>query len=124
MANKNFIIGLLTILIGFGLIVQFLHKPLSLNVNVAHLSNLVLGLITAITYWIMVKPAKDDNPRKPILQVMGGTVFRLFASILFFVVMIVYYKNDISKNNYFFMLFVYMVYMIFDSVYMSRKIKK
>jgi hypothetical protein len=55
---------------------------------------------------------------------MGGTVFRLFACILLFVIVILIFKNSISKSNYFFMLFMYLVYTIFDSLFMTRIIKK
>jgi hypothetical protein len=122
--NKKFAISLGSILLASCILVIALRNTLALEVNLVIIVNLILALITALTFWLMIRNQQNSNPRALITQVMGGTVFRLFACILLFVIVILIFKNSISKSNYFFMLFMYLVYTIFDSLFMTRIIKK
>lgn len=105
-----------------GLIIMFKPRLLDLGTHVYVLmaGNLALAVITLVSYLMSRKGLASANHNAFIRAVYGSTLSKLMLCVLGIITYVLIYKPNVSKLTIFMLLFLYLVYTIFETVSLFR----
>ncbi|CAL1516865.1 hypothetical protein [Chitinophaga sp. MM2321] len=101
-----------------------MFKPRLLDIGV-HIyvlmaGNLVLALITLVSYMMSRKGLASSNQHAFVRAVYGSTLSKLVLCVLGIVTYVLIYKPHVSKLTIFMLLFLYLVYTVFETLSLYR----
>ncbi|MBO9730811.1 MAG: hypothetical protein J7623_19380 [Chitinophaga sp.] len=111
-----------------GLFIIFKPRLLDLgtHVNVLMAGNLIMAIISLVSYLMSRQGLASSNHNAFIRAVYGATLSKLFLCVIGVVVYVLIYKPNVSKLTIFMLLFLYLVYTVFETLSLFRltKLKK
>ncbi|HVI45648.1 MAG TPA: hypothetical protein VM802_12295 [Chitinophaga sp.] len=93
---------------------------LGTHVYVLMAGNLALAVITLVSYLMSRKGLASANHNAFIRAVYGSTLSKLMLCVLGIITYVLIYKPNVSKLTIFMLLFLYLVYTIFETVSLFR----
>jgi hypothetical protein len=120
--SEPFYKALAIVFVILSLIIIITTTPLGLHGVLLLSSNLSYLLLSIFTYKIMMKPTA--KPHAIINQMLAGTMLRLFIVALGMLVIIYFYRMNISKLNYAILFLMYIIYTFVESKYAISNSKK
>ncbi len=105
-----------------GLIIIFQPRLLDLgtHVNVLMAGNLIMAIISLVSYFLSRQGLASSNHNAFIRAVYGSTLIKLFLCVIGIVTYVLIYKSDVSKLTIFMLLFLYLVYTVFETLSLFR----
>jgi len=105
-----------------GLIIIFKPRLLDLgtHVNVLMAGNLIMAIISLASYFLSRQGLASSNHNAFIRAVYGSTLIKLFLCVIGIVTYVLIYKPDVSKLTIFMLLFLYLVYTVFETLSLFR----
>lgn len=105
-----------------GLIIIFKPRLLDLgtHVNVLMAGNLIMAVISLVSYFLSRQGLASANHNAFIRAVYGSTLIKLFLCVIGVVTYVLIYKPDVSKLTIFMLLFLYLVYTVFETLSLFR----
>ncbi|MBS0027853.1 hypothetical protein ACTJJ0_04250 [Chitinophaga sp. 22321] len=105
-----------------GLIIIFKPRLLDLgtHVNVLMAGNLIMAIISLVSYIMSRRGLASSNHNAFIRAVYGSTLSKLFLCVIGIVTYVLSYKPDVSKLTIFMLLFLYLVYTVFETLSLFR----
>ncbi|MBC9930475.1 hypothetical protein [Chitinophaga qingshengii] len=111
-----------------GLIILFKPRLLDngLHVYVLMAGNLALALITLASYLMSRKGLASANHNAFIRAVYGSTLSKLMLCVIGIAVYVLSYRPNVSKVTIFLLLFLYLLYTVFEtwSLFRLTRLKK
>ena len=105
-----------------GLIIIFKPRLLDLgtHVNVLMAGNLIMAIISLVSYFLSRQGLASSTHNAFIRAVYGSTLIKLFLCVIGIVTYVLIYKPDVSKLTIFMLLFLYLVYTVFETLSLFR----
>ncbi|HEY9260391.1 hypothetical protein [Chitinophaga sp.] len=111
-----------------GLLIIFKPRLLDLgtHVNVLMAGNLIMAIISLVSYLMGRQGLASSNHNAFIRAVYGSTLTKLFLCVIGIATYVLIYKPNVSKLTIFMLLFLYLVYTVFETLSLFRltKLKK
>jgi hypothetical protein len=114
---KSIFTSLRSFLILFVLVSAFLFsfqpqlKQWGVDFNVVAIANILLLLLSIITFYMQHKAVQNSNPNVFIRSVMGGTLLKMMVSVIAAAVYIVANRENYSKGAILLSMGLYLVYL-------------
>ncbi|MGO4293855.1 hypothetical protein [Chitinophaga sp. RAB17] len=105
-----------------GLIIIFKAQLLGLgtHTNVLMTGNVLMAIISLVSYLMGRQGLASSNHHAFIRAVYGSTLAKLFLCVIGVVVYVLIYKPNVSKLTIFMLLFLYLVYTVFETLSLFR----
>jgi hypothetical protein len=105
-----------------GLIIVFKPRLLDLDVHIYVLmaGNLALALISLVSYIMGRQGLASPNHNAFIRAVYGSMLSKLLLSVAGIAAYVLIYRPNVSKLTIFMLLFLYLVYTIFETISLFR----
>lgn len=123
---KRFFILLLSIsilLFFFEYVVNYFHW-IHINLNILNIGTIILAIITSITFLIAFNSSVGNNPNKFVRGVMASTFLKFALCVIVAAIYILVEKKNVNKFDLFFLMFVYLIYTVFETVFLSTIVRK
>ena len=123
---KRFFILLLSIsilLFFFEYIVNYFHW-IHINLNILNIGTIILAVISSITFLIAFNSSVGNNPNKFVRGVMVSTFLKFALCVIVVAIYILVEKKNVNKFDLFFLMFVYLIYTVFETVFLSTIVRK
>ena len=123
---KRFFILLLSIsilLFFFEYIVNYFHW-IHINLNILNIGTIILAVISSITFLIAFNSSVGNNPNKFVRGVMASTFLKFALCVIVAAIYILVEKKNVNKFDLFFLMFVYLIYTVFETVFLSTIVRK
>lgn len=123
---KRFFILLLSIsilLFFFEYIVNYFHW-IHINLNILNIGTIILAIITSITFLIAFNSSVGNNPNKFVRGVMASTFLKFALCVIVVAIYILVEKKNVNKVDLFFLMLVYLIYTVFETVFLSTIVRK
>jgi hypothetical protein len=88
------------------------------------IGNLVLFLITLVSYFIATRGLKSTNPHAFVRSVFGSITIKLFACMIAAFIYIATYQKDINKPALFSLMGMYLLYTFVEVGALTRLLKQ
>ncbi|MFY0254831.1 hypothetical protein ACDQ55_12845 [Chitinophaga sp. 30R24] len=101
-----------------GLLIIFKPRLLDLggHINVLLAGNLIMAIISLVSYLISRQGLASSNHNAFIRAVYGATLSKLFLCVIGVAIYVFLYRPDVSKLTIFLLLSFYLVYTIFETL--------
>ena len=123
---KRFFILLLSIsilLFFFEYVVNYFHW-IHINLNILNIGTIILAVISSITFLIAFNSSVGNNPNKFVRGVMVSTFLKFALCVIVVAIYILVEKKNVNKFDLFFLMFVYLIYTVFETVFLSTIVRK
>jgi hypothetical protein len=84
------------------------------------LANLIFFILGITVFFMQQKALKNSNPNVFIRSIIGGTMLKMFATVIAVVAYVVIVGNNYSKSTVFISLFMYLIYLAAEVVAISQ----
>jgi hypothetical protein len=114
----------------FGILngVLMLLKPrlldISVHVNVLLVGNLLLALVTLFSYWLCRKGLTSTNNHAFVRMVYASTLSKMMLCLIGITAYVLINRPDVSKATIFILMFLYLVYTVFETLQLFRLTRK
>jgi hypothetical protein len=88
------------------------------------IGNLLLFLITALSFFMASRGLSNSNPQVFIRAVYGGIMLKFFVCIIAALIYISMYKKDLNKPALFGCMGLYLVYTFLEVYVLTKKMKQ
>ena len=128
--NKNRIksftpILLIFILLNVVLIVfRARFEKWGVDANVLLIANLLLFIITAISFALALKGLKNPNPNAFVRSVYGSMIIKLFAGMIAATIYISIYQKDLNKPALFGSMGLYLLYTFAEVTVLTKLLRQ
>lgn len=92
--------------------------------DVLIVGNVILFVITLVSYLLAQKALKNTNPNAFIRAVIGGIMIKLFVSIIAAVLYVATFKYQINKPALFACMALYLVYTFVEVSVLTKQLKQ
>ncbi|WP_145671570.1 hypothetical protein [Chitinophaga polysaccharea] len=82
--------------------------------------NLIMAIISLVSYLISRQGLASSNHNAFIRAVYGATLAKLFLCVIGVAVYVLMYRPNVSKLTVFALLFLYLVYTVFETLSLFR----
>jgi hypothetical protein len=106
------------------LLQTWLLQTLGVHYEVLVGGNIVMALITLISYSLNRKGMSSDNPNVIVRAVYASTLAKLMLCIVAIAVYVIVNRHNISKATIFLFMFIYLVYTVFETSHLLRTSKQ
>lgn len=106
------------------LLQTWLLQTLGVHYEVLVAGNVVMALITLISYSLNRKGMTSDNPNVIVRSVYASTLAKLMLCVVAIAVYVVVNRTRISKATIFLFMFLYLVYTVFETSHLLRTSKQ
>lgn len=111
------------ILNGFFLTGKSMLQRWGADQDVLIVGNLVLFVITLISFWLAQRGLKNTNTHVFIRSIIGGIMIKLFVSVIAAFIYISIFKKNINKPALFACMGLYLVYTFLEVSVLTRQLK-
>jgi hypothetical protein len=111
------------ILNGFFLTGKNMLQQWGANQDVLIVGNLVLFVITLISFWLAQRGLKNTNTHVFIRSIIGGIMIKLFVSVIAAFIYIAIFKKNINKPALFACMGLYLVYTFLEVSVLTKQLK-
>jgi hypothetical protein len=91
--------------------------------NVLIIGNVLLFLITFVSYLIAVKGMNNKNPHAFVRSAYGSIMVKLFVCIIAAVIYIATYKKELNKPALFTLMGLYLLYTFIEVSVLTKSLK-
>ncbi len=102
------------------LLQQWLLQSLAVHFEVLVAGNIVMALITLISYSLNRKGMTAANPNVFVRSVYASTLSKLMLCVIGIGVYVFLSRPQVSKATIFLLLFFYLVYTVFETIHLYR----
>ncbi len=88
------------------------------------IGNILIFIITLISFWVGVKGLKSSNPHAFVRSVYTGMMIKLFICIIAAFIYIAAYKKDLNKPAFFTLMGLYLVYTFIEVAVLTKMLKQ
>lgn len=93
---------------------------LDTHVNVLMAGNLIMAIISLVSYLMSRRGLASSNHNAFIRGVYGATLSKLFLCVIGIAAYVLIYRPNVSKLTIFMLLFLYLVYTVFETISLFR----
>ena len=94
------------------------------DVNVLIIGNLLLFVITFISFTVAKKGLGTPNPHAFVRSVMGSIMIKMFIFLIAAFIYIMMYKKDLNKPALFICMGLYLVYTFIEVSFLTKMLKQ
>ncbi|MBO9155058.1 hypothetical protein ACFOTA_22785 [Chitinophaga sp. GCM10012297] len=102
------------------LLQQWLLQSLGAHFEVLVAGNIVMALITLISYSMNRKGMAAANPNVFVRSVYASTLSKLMLCAVGIIAYVLLNRQRVSKSTIFLLLFFYLVYTVFETIHLYR----
>lgn len=126
MNNKKVFTIYLAIIIGLALITYFVLPQIYEGTDLPGVigANVLLGLISFLSYRVVANSLKSDNPQAFIRGKYASTLIKFFSSLFIIGIYIGLNYKYLEKMNIIVILVFYVIYSIFEAAILSNLARK
>jgi hypothetical protein len=117
------IVLLFVVLNGFFLAGKGMLQRWGADQNVLIIGNLLLAVITLISFAVSAKGLHNKNPHAFVRSAYGGIMIKLFICIIAAVIYIATFKKDLNKPALFTLMGLYLVYTFIEVSQLTKLLK-
>lgn len=99
---------------------SWLLQTLGVHFEVLVTGNTAMALITLISYSLNRKGMSAANPNVFVRSVYGSTLAKLMFCVVGILIYVFLHRTAVSKATIFLLMFFYLVYTVFETVYLVR----
>ena len=118
------IVVLFVVLSGFFVTGRGMLERIEADQEALLIGNLVLFLITLVSYFIATRGLKSTNPHAFVRSVFGSITIKLFACMIAAFVYIATYQKDINKPALFSLMGMYLLYTFVEVGALTRLLRQ
>jgi hypothetical protein len=118
------IVVLFVVLSGFFVTGRGMLERIGADQEALLIGNLVLFLITLVSYFIATRGLKSTNPHAFVRSVFGSITIKLFACMIAAFVYIATYQKDINKPALFSLMGMYLLYTFVEVGALTRLLRQ
>ncbi|WP_343303590.1 hypothetical protein AAHN97_18700 [Chitinophaga niabensis] len=126
--TDKFILWLAVVFIGITaalfLLKTWLLQTLGVHYEVLVAGNIVMALITLISYSLNRKGMTSENANVIVRSVYASTLAKLMLCVVAIAVYVIVNRTRVSKATIFLFMFFYLVYTVFETSHLIRTSKK
>lgn len=126
--TDKFILWLAVVFIGITAALFFLKtwllQTLGVHYEVLVAGNIVMALITLISYSLNRKGMTSENANVIVRSVYASTLAKLMLCVVAIAVYVIVNRTRVSKATIFLFMFFYLVYTVFETSHLIRTSKK
>ena len=108
------------VFVGFSAILYLLGQSDAFTQTVLLVGNLVMVLLSVLSYAIGSKYANSQNNGAFVRGVMGGTFLKFFLAIIFGLIYIVLNKDNIKIADIIGLMLIYIIYTTIETVTLAK----
>lgn len=106
------------------LLQTWLLQTLGVHYEVLVAGNVVMALITLISYSLNRKGMTSDNPNVIVRSVYASTLAKLMLCVVAIAIYVIMNRTRVSKATIFLFMFFYLVYTVFETTHLLRTSKQ
>ncbi|MRG47228.1 hypothetical protein GFS24_19055 [Chitinophaga sp. SYP-B3965] len=106
------------------LLQTWLFQTLGVHYEVLVAGNVVMALITLISYSLNRKGMTSDNPNVIVRSVYASTLAKLMLCVVAIAIYVIVNRTRVSKPTIFLFMFFYLVYTVFETSHLLRTSKQ
>lgn len=99
-------------------------QKFNVDVPVLIAANIIFLLLGIVVYFMQKSALKNPNPNVFIRSIIGGTMIKMFGTVIAVVIYVVQAGNGYSKNAVFAALILYLIYLAVEVICMSKIVSK
>jgi ACR3 family arsenite efflux pump ArsB len=125
--SKHFYITITSIFVVLCTIIFFLHKTAALQLQAMIGGNVILYVVSILSYNHLHNTLMSGNSKKFIFQIMFLLVVKLFVYALMVVAIVLYLNKDVPSSLIYLLLIMYLIYTFTDNRFilaLNRSIDK
>lgn len=126
--TDKFILWLAVVFIGITaalfLLKTWLLQTLGVHYEVLVAGNIVMALITLISYSLNRKGMTSENANVIVRSVYASTLAKLMLCVVAIAVYVIVNRTRVSKATIFLFMFFYLVYTVYETSHLIRNSKK
>jgi hypothetical protein len=99
-------------------------EAMGVDADVLIIANLILFLITAISFALALKGLKNPNPNAFVRSVYGSMIIKLFAGMIAATLYISIYQKDLNKPALFGSMGLYLLYTFAEVTVLTKLLRQ
>lgn len=99
-------------------------QKFNIDINVLLGANILFLIFAFIVFLIQKSALKNPNPNAFIRSVIGGTMIKMFGTVIAVLFYVLSTGNGYSKNAVFASLLLYLIYLAVESISMNKIVRQ
>jgi hypothetical protein len=95
----------------------------NVDINVLIGANLLFLILAIVVFFMQKSALKNTNPNAFIRSIIGGTMVKMFGTVIAVLVYVLQVGNGYSKNAVFASLLLYLIYLAVDVICMGKIVR-